>query len=332
MAVVSAPNSSDILELCLQAIERGDATIAQCVARYPGVEGLREMLQVAMTARTVPRPIMSLTAKKALEQQLVARMNTAKPRPERRRVQHWLRLPLTVAAMLVLLLGTGFGLARAAENTLPGDPLYGIKRASEQVDLLFADAPSRPAVLTHIAEARLTEIAALAGMGRSIDESLVADAVHSLGAAAAESLDPGQRAALFSQAQHALDLVAKNGNSNEAASLSSALNNVATPTRLPAATPTMTPTAVPTETAADAAREAATAQSTAEATAEASDTPTPYSTPPATDAVVDTTSDQSSSDPLAATRRGPKKTPPVKPTQPDKGSPGGGKGNMGGVN
>src|SRR5262245_18170210 len=149
MRSVSTSDSTDILELCLQAIEQGNATVEQCAARYPEIVSLGEMLLVAMAARNIPRPVMSLVAKRALEQRLIATMNATR-RPQARRalgVRYWLRLPVTFAVMLVLLLGTGLGLARAAENAIPGDALYGIKRVSEQVNLLFADGPSRPGLL-----------------------------------------------------------------------------------------------------------------------------------------------------------------------------------------
>jgi Domain of unknown function (DUF5667) len=294
-------DSTDILELCLQAIEQGNATVDQCAARYPEIAGLGEMLHVAIAARNIPRPVMSLVAKKALEQQLIATMSKSRqPQPRRSQpIRQWLRVPVTLAAMLVLLLGTGLGLTRAAENTIPGDALYGVKRVSEQVNLFFADAPARPAVLTHIAESRLTEMSALATQGRSIDAGLMIDTVHSLNAAADAQPDPVKRAALFAQGRRVVELLNTGGQAEQAASLSAALNGVATPTptptdapampapsQTPTPTPTVTPTPEPTET----------------------DMPTP------TDDSLVTPDD-------LPTRRGPRRTQTPKPTK-DKGGMG----------
>jgi Domain of unknown function (DUF5667) len=321
MAVISAQNSSDILERCLQAIERGDATIEQCVAQNPGVEGLDAMLQAASAVQRIPRPVMPLTSKQALEQRLVARMKVTKPRPQQYRAQRWLRVPLTLFAMLVVLLGTGFGLTRAAENTIPGDPLYGIKRASEQVSLAFSDEQSRPGLLTSIAESRLMEIVTLAALGRPIDDALVVDTAHSLDAASAVQPDPVKRAALYEQGQRALELVAAQSNANQTGSLSAAVYGIATQT------PTLVPTPIPTatETPSASPTETPTPSDTPEGTLEN----TPEDTPD--EATMDTPDPWGASTD-AATRRGPKKTPVPRSTK-DKGKGnngnGGDNGNMG---
>lgn len=63
--------------------------------------------------------------------------------------------------LLALILGTA-GLALAAEGSLPGEPLYPIKRGSEQLRLALTTTPdSRSALLLSFAERRLDEVAAV---------------------------------------------------------------------------------------------------------------------------------------------------------------------------
>ncbi len=307
-------DTGDILQLCLEKIANGEATIGECLAHYPDVEGLEEMLQAAAVARAVSRPVMSPISRKALEQRLVARMNAAPLRRQPHRAQQWLRIPLTAAATLVLLLVSGLGLVRASEGTVPGDTLYGVKRASEQVTLFFADEEARPGVLTRIAEARLTEIATLAGRSQRIDNTLVTDTVQSLKAAAAAQIDPEKRAALVVQADRAIELVSSNGKLGEAEPLATALQVIATPTDTPTSVPTATPTPMPSETPTPSITP--------------TDTPTDVGTED-TDATADTS--ESGPDSLTPTHRGPRRTVVPRPTR-DKGNNGNGngdKGNMG---
>ena len=252
-------DSIDVLDACLKAIERGEATINECVARYPDADGLREMLQAAAGARAMSRPVMSVTARNVLEQRL--RRNMAESGPQRS-IRHWLRIPMTLAATALLALVIGVGLARVSDSAVPGDTLYGIKRASEQVSLLFASGTSRPAELAHIAEARLSELAILASRGQAIDQAL-RDATSSLNAAASAQPDPATRAALYIQGIQALAQITTSGRSvqpSTIASLVTALQGIATPTStaLPTrtvtltaswtVTPTLTPSLTPTPT------------------------------------------------------------------------------------
>lgn len=79
-----------------------------------------------------------------------------------------LRLRLAAVASAVLLsLGGGAGVAVAATDALPGDGLYRVKLAVEQVELrLPADAETAVRRALEIAERRLAEVAALQELGR----------------------------------------------------------------------------------------------------------------------------------------------------------------------
>ncbi len=236
-------NNTDILDACLKALERGDATVNDCIARYPQIDGLREMLMAAQDARAMGRPVMSMAARTALEQRLVARMETSQ-HGTRRVTRLWTRIPLTLAATAILILVIAAGVVRVSHTSVPGDVLYGLKRTAEQVSLAFASAPERPAVLAQVAEARLGELTTLANRGAPINNAL-SDALRSLNAAAAAQPDPAVRAELYAQGIQTLAQLAASG--RDAPSLMAALLGIATPT--PAITPTLTETETATNTA-----------------------------------------------------------------------------------
>lgn len=104
-------------------------------------------------------------------------------------------LVAALAAVLLLTLGSSTALA-ASQSANPGDPLYGVKRASERVALVLRRSPESKAAL-HLrwAERRLSEIETLAGAGRDVD-ALAADFAAELEAAADAGEDAGTDAIL----------------------------------------------------------------------------------------------------------------------------------------
>src|SRR5207253_8986079 len=69
----------------------------------------------------------------------------------------WLRPALAAAVLTVFVVA---GATSAAASSLPGDPLYGVKRASEDVQLaLTFDDVARMQLLSELADRRLDELA-----------------------------------------------------------------------------------------------------------------------------------------------------------------------------
>ena len=64
-------------------------------------------------------------------------------------------------AVLALLFGGSLGTVNAAGNSLPGDPLYGLKLVTEQVQLRLASLQDRAVLHTEFAGRRLAEASAL---------------------------------------------------------------------------------------------------------------------------------------------------------------------------
>jgi hypothetical protein len=201
-------NADDLLQHCLDEVEAGRLTIAECAARYPQVQDLAAHLATAQALRAGPRPAMRPAASAALRARLLehgrVRSNGRRhealpaaappsPRPvplARRPAWPWPALPvarlgLALLAALLLLAGAT-GTLTAAGSSLPGNWLYPVKRSAEAVRLLLTPAPGRAAANLALAQERVRELQVLAGHD-AVDHVLLAEvaadfARHSEGA------------------------------------------------------------------------------------------------------------------------------------------------------
>ena len=79
----------------------------------------------------------------------------------------------TALAVIAILFGAVVGTTQAAAGSLPGQPLYGVKLATEQIRLALTSQPaSRAAVQQSLAEERLDEIVALLGRRQAVGSSV----------------------------------------------------------------------------------------------------------------------------------------------------------------
>jgi hypothetical protein len=189
-----------ILRHCLDAIELGQATVEDCVNQYPAFTDLGDLLRVAQGVRELPRVPLPHSVKAHMRRRALATYrayHVERPTP-RLRHRLWLRLVLVLSLVVTLLAG-GIGLVHAADAALPGDGLYSVKRAMEQVQLWFEGDASRPTLLYHIAQRRLEEITALSVRRRSLEAGVLTDLSQSVTAALKVQSDPTQRAMLVAQ-------------------------------------------------------------------------------------------------------------------------------------
>src|SRR5258706_14941103 len=103
---MTATSRSEILAECLQAIERGQATLESCVANYREFEDLQYLLQAATVVKKLPRTAMPAVAKDALGQQMLAQFRarqSVKAVPVRRQPSRLLRFSFPLAAVFILL-------------------------------------------------------------------------------------------------------------------------------------------------------------------------------------------------------------------------------------
>lgn len=163
----------DILDLCLTAIESGQATLEQCLASFPAhAAELEPLLRAAQKLRQLEHPEMASERVDALERVIVAR---ARELPSRRvsrsrsrdvKLSRGLRrLAFALSIVLSLVLVTGVGAVAASGSSLPGELLYGVKRAAEDAQLSLASEDRKPELLAELAEERVEEVEQLANNG-----------------------------------------------------------------------------------------------------------------------------------------------------------------------
>jgi hypothetical protein len=117
-----------------------------------------------MTEKRSPlleRPVMREQFRKELRGRLMSEaVVVLAPRPSRFSFPAILRPALAAAAILVLI---SAGATSAAASSLPGDPLYAVKRAGEDVRLaLTFDEVARTELLSELTDRRLEELAEIA--------------------------------------------------------------------------------------------------------------------------------------------------------------------------
>ncbi|MCS6871735.1 MAG: hypothetical protein NZ571_09780, partial [Anaerolineae bacterium] len=113
----------EIFEACLRAVQRGDASIEECVRRYPEVQELGALLRTALTLRALGAESLTVQQRIALERRLRAAY-ALRVRPTQRGM--WRALAAVAAISLVF--GLMALLAATSLNSLPNEPLYGVKR------------------------------------------------------------------------------------------------------------------------------------------------------------------------------------------------------------
>jgi len=164
-------NLFDVLEICLQELEKG-ADLETVLARYPDlVSELRPILKASIMAQarsadvSAPSPEVVRRGRAKLLQR-AAQMREAKVAPRKRMIPIFQRLAISFT-LATLFLASGTGLVGASSNSLPGEQLYPVKRTWEGVQIFFAFNPSHKEQLESEFEGeRLNEVDELLTKGR----------------------------------------------------------------------------------------------------------------------------------------------------------------------
>jgi len=150
---------------CLSALEAGQP-MEQVLARYPdAADELRPMLATAArlsTFRMMPSEAQRMKSRQAF----LAQAQALQPRTQRRFAVGglWPRLAVALGAGLLVIAVLGGGAIAASNSALPGDPLYGLKRAVEEARLALSG--NNATLSAHFDEVRRSEINALLDAGR----------------------------------------------------------------------------------------------------------------------------------------------------------------------
>ncbi len=153
----------DLLEEGVQRVVLGGEPLEAFLADYPESRtDLEPLLQMALAVRRAAAIEPTPALRAAIRQRLAA---AAEPRRRWWGFLQWQRALAGVAG--IILLAGGFGAAAAAPQSLPGDPMYVVKRSLEEVRLVLAfDSEERARQLTGLAQQRSEEQARLAALGR----------------------------------------------------------------------------------------------------------------------------------------------------------------------
>jgi hypothetical protein len=161
-----ARDFDNILDECLERVLNKGKTIEQCLAGYSeyAVE-LEPMLRTALVAREAsaikPRP--EFRERASYQFQAALREMEAKTGGGFFRWPRW----ATAAIVVVFLLLAGSGVVAAAGNSLPDEPLYQVKLATESVRLMLTpSALGKAELYVELTDRRVDEIIKLAEKGR----------------------------------------------------------------------------------------------------------------------------------------------------------------------
>lgn len=183
-----------VLEDCLKRLRDGQSP-EDCLAAYPDeADGLRPLLLLAGHIRVAPAPQPRLQAIRAGRARMLAAVQSTPARNSFappvssgtlsrytvrifthlrtllfRKVTHDMTFALRLALALVVILVCGAVLAvNASASSLPGDPLYGVKRTWEEVRLtLTLNVPARQQFQDQIRQLRLEEVREMIRMGKT---------------------------------------------------------------------------------------------------------------------------------------------------------------------
>lgn len=158
----------NILNECLERVLIEGEAIEQCLASYPGYAAeLEPLLQTALVTKKVsavkPRPEFRDRAR----HQFRSALQEMEQKKERRFFFGWQpRWATAVIAVLVLVLASG-GTVAAAGNSMPDEPLYQVKLATETVRLILTpSALGKAELYAKLADKRVAEIVYMADKGK----------------------------------------------------------------------------------------------------------------------------------------------------------------------
>jgi Domain of unknown function (DUF5667) len=159
------------LEECLEAMQ-DKRNLQDVLRRYPAdrdelIGMLRLSVDLSSLGAPAPDPAFRLRARNRMLAEAVQRRHAQRPQPFARLPRPVIRLAFAGALAVALLVG-GLTAAAASDNSLPGDPLYGVKLGVERVQLTATlDSAARARLQLHYAELRLSEAQRLFALGRA---------------------------------------------------------------------------------------------------------------------------------------------------------------------
>jgi len=156
------------LDECLERLLAKGETLEQCLESYPEqADELKPLLQTALVAQKAsavqPHPEFKARARYEFRSAL-QEIAPRKSRP----LFGWKPQWVTVIITVIVLILAGGGTVAAAGNSMPDEPLYPVKLATEQARLALTPSDiGKAQFATELADKRVNEIIYLANKGKS---------------------------------------------------------------------------------------------------------------------------------------------------------------------
>ncbi len=186
----NTPDFSLIVAKCLEQMLVQGKTIEEVIDQYPQYTAdLRPLLESAMWLDKKKSEInlasdrLSIRKEQLINQ--IRKESTISSRPGRTLFPNlsWKKAYWQVIAIILILIiglsGVGGGVALAAQNSLPGDPLYPVKINLEKIPLMVISDPlQREQILLKYSQRRLQESETLLTLGREQDLEKALESYH----------------------------------------------------------------------------------------------------------------------------------------------------------
>lgn len=183
-----------ILEICLENMADRRWTLEECLNRYPAFRSeieptlrLAAALQQGQALR--PRAKFRSGARSRMSERLKHSHRRTAPSRSRYTVpRRWVTYGAVIVAVLIFAASSA-GTIYAADGSLPGEPLYGVKVGVEQAQLTFSPPGQAVGLRMAFADRRLHEAEILAARGDQADLKIALDGYDLLIDQVSQSLD-----------------------------------------------------------------------------------------------------------------------------------------------
>ncbi len=153
----------DVLDVCLERLLVKGETIEQCLRSFPEhADELKPLLETALATKKASAIQLGPEFRDKARYQFYSALQGMEPK-KRYLTLGWQPRWVTVVAIVLVILLAGGGTVAAAGGSMPDEPLYPVKLATEQVQMVFTpSALGKAELYAKLADRRVLEIVRMA--------------------------------------------------------------------------------------------------------------------------------------------------------------------------